>query len=51
MPEGVPTNNGWTVRLVPVPLRGAGGDIMIVDLSERLVMTANDVGAYISGVS
>lgn len=51
MPEVVPTNNGWTVRLVPVPLRGAGGDIMIVDLSERLVMTANDVGAYISGVS
>lgn len=50
-PEGVPTNNGWRVRMIPVPLIGSGGQVMIVDLSEKLVMTANDVGAYISGVS
>lgn len=51
MPEGVPTNNGWTVRIIPVPIRGSGGDLMIVDLSEQIVMTANNVGAFISGVS
>lgn len=50
-PEGVPTNNGWRVRMVPVPLIGAGGQMMIVDLSELQVMTANNVGAFISGVS
>jgi hypothetical protein len=50
-PDGVPTNNGWRVRMVPVPLIGSGGDLMIVDLSEKQVMTANNVGAYISGVS
>lgn len=51
VPEGVPTNNGWRVRMIPVPLIGSGGDLMIVDLSELRVFTANDVGAYISGVS
>lgn len=50
-PEGVPTNNGWRVRMIPVPLIGSGGDLMIVDLSEKQIMTANNVGAYISGVS
>lgn len=50
-PEGVPTNNGWRVRMIPVPLIGSGGQMMIVDLSELQIFTANDVGAYISGVS
>ena len=50
-PEGVPTNNGWRVRMVPVPLIGSGGELMILDLSEKTVFTANDVGAFISGVS
>jgi len=50
-PEGVPTNNGWRVRMIPVPLIGSGGQMMIVDLSEYQVFTANDVGAFISGVS
>ncbi len=50
-PEGVPTNNGWRVRMIPVPLIGAGGQMMIVDLSELQIFTANNVGAYISGVS
>lgn len=51
MPEGVPTNNGWTVRIVPLPLRGAGGDLIIADLSEKTVITADNTGAFISGVS
>lgn len=51
VPDGVPTNNGWRVRMIPMPLIGSGGDLMIVDLSEKQVMTANNVGAYISGVS
>lgn len=50
-PEGVPTNNGWRVRMVPLPLIGSGGDLMIIDISESTVFTANDVGAYISGIS
>jgi hypothetical protein len=50
-PDGVPTNNGWRVRRVPVPLIGSGGDLMIIDISEKTVFTANDVGAYISGIS
>jgi hypothetical protein len=36
---------------VPVPLIGSGGDLMIIDISEKTVFTANDVGAYISGIS
>lgn len=53
--QGVPTNNGWRVRMVPLPLIGSGGQLMIIDLSE--VTTAvgadslADVGAYISGIS
>lgn len=50
-PEGVPTNNGWRVRMIPVPLIGAGGQMMIVDLSEKQRFTGNDAGCYISGVS
>lgn len=50
-PEGVPTNNGWRVRTVPLPLIGAGGQLMILDISESTIFTSNDVGAFISGVS
>lgn len=50
-PEGVPTNNGWRVRMIPMPWIGSGGDLMVVDLSEIQKFTANNTGAYISGVS
>ena len=49
--EGVPTNNGWRVRMIPLPQIGSGGQLMIVDISERTLFTANDVGAFISGIS
>lgn len=50
-PDGVPTGNGWRVRMIPMPWIGSGGDLMVVDLSELQKFTANDVGAYISGIS
>ena len=50
-PEGVPTNNGWRVRMVPLPLIGSGGQLMVLDISEKTIQTSNDVGAYISGIS
>lgn len=50
-PDGVPTNNGWRVRMIPMPLIGSGGQLMVLDLSEITKFTSNDVGAYISGVS
>jgi hypothetical protein len=49
--EGVPTNNGWRVRTIPLPLIGSGGELLVIDLSERTLPTANDVGAFISGIS
>ena len=49
--EGVPTNNGWRVRMIPLPQIGSGGQLMIIDISERTLFTANDVGAFISGIS
>lgn len=50
-PDGVPTNNGWRVRMIPLPLIGSGGQLMVIDISEKTTFTANDVGAFISGVS
>lgn len=48
---GMASNNGYRTRLVDMPLQGHGGRLIIIDRSEKTLFTANNIGAYISGVS